>query len=71
MTVLTRSGSKRWAAEADSAVNDVLSVLPSTARVWVRASQEAGSFSTTSSTPTVAPRSTRTDCGKLPKGPPQ
>lgn len=71
VTVLARSGSKRWAAEADSAVNDEPSVLPSTARVWVRASQAAGSFSTTSSTRTAPPRSTRTDWGKEPKGPSQ
>ncbi|GAB2325134.1 hypothetical protein STREPTOSP366_03480 [Streptomyces variabilis] len=65
--VLARSGSKRWGAEADSAVKDEPSVLPSTARVWERASQTAGSFSTTSSTRTVPPRSMRTDCGKNPK----
>ncbi|MCA2204921.1 hypothetical protein C1C94_0029875 [Streptomyces sp. SMS_SU21] len=47
--------------EANSAVKDEPSVLPSTARVRERVSQAAGSFSTTSSTRTVPPRSMRTD----------
>lgn len=66
VTVLPDAGLNTRAAEADRVLKLLPSVLPWTASVWVRASQAAGSFSTTWSTSKRPPRSTLTHCGKVP-----
>ena len=65
VTVLPDAGSNRRWALAASVVKDAPSAPACTDSVWVRASQEAGSLRTTSSTVAPVPRSTCAHCGKL------
>ncbi len=62
--VIVAVGANVWTAEPTIVVKPVPSVLPCTDRVWVLASQVAGSLSTTWSMLVLAPRSTWAHCGK-------
>src|SRR6266550_1715274 len=64
VTELVDAGSKTYPVEATTVEKPVLSVLPCTDKVWVRAPQLAGSRSTTWSMLVTPPRSTCTHCGK-------
>ncbi len=64
VTVLAAAGLNSYPLEATRSVKLVPSVLPWTARVWVRVPQfAAGSFSTTRSVFRAAPRSAWIQCG--------
>lgn len=57
-------GVNAYPLAATRSVNEVPSALPRTARVWVRDSQAAGSFSTTRESDLADPRSAWSHCGK-------
>src|SRR5882757_3442449 len=65
VTVLAAPGVKAYDAEVLMVSKLVPSALPCTASVWLRLSQEPGSFRTTSSTRTLVPRSVCAHWGKL------
>ena len=66
VTVLAAAGLNARAAEATTVVKPLPSALACTDSVWVRASQAAGSFSTTWSTARLVPRSTCAHWGSAP-----
>src|SRR6266545_1926511 len=66
LTVLPPAGSNTYPVDVVIVLKPVPSELPCRATVWVRASHDGGSFSTTWSIAVAVPRSTWAHCGNAP-----